>query len=394
MVFGMKMRLLAASIAVVFFYSSPTSADGVAASKLFADGNFDAAATAYAADLASTPNDTAAAMQLGAIRLYQNDLTDAEQLLKLARSGPDTARATRLLSELNRRRAELARRSTVAWLESDVPFVKSDPLPVIRAAVNGKIGTFVVDTGGTISLEPAFAAEAGIRCKAGGEGMFAGGKRAPIQVATIPSITLGSATAYDVPADIFPSHAGGLFADLHVDGVIGTTLFERFLVTIDYPKGRLVLRTRSPQVSAAFIAAQTQAGSTIVPCWLVGDHYVFAKARVNDAPPGLFIFDSGLAGGGLTATKALVNAANITIDPRQARSGIGGGGAVSFVPFVAGLVTVGDAVQHDVRGIYELDGPDFPAPFAVLGSISNEYLRHYAYTVDFNAMKIVLAPPS
>ncbi|HXM07051.1 MAG TPA: tetratricopeptide repeat protein, partial [Candidatus Acidoferrum sp.] len=175
----MKMLLLAASIAVVFFYSSPSPADGSAASKLFADGNFDAAATAYAAVLASTPNDTAAAIQLGAIRLYQNDLADAEQLLTLARSGPDKARATRLLSELNRRRAELARRSTVEGLESDVPFVKSDPLPVVRAAVNGKMGTFVVDTGGTISLEPAFAAKAGIRGKAGGEGMFAGGKRAP-----------------------------------------------------------------------------------------------------------------------------------------------------------------------------------------------------------------------
>jgi hypothetical protein len=68
---------------------------------------------------------------------------------------------------------------------------------------------------------------------------------------------------------------------------------------------------------------------------------------------------------------------------------------VKVVPFRATSVQVGDAVQRDVPGLYTPEGSLFGIfPFATQGIISHEFLKHYAYTVDFDAMKLVLQPPA
>jgi Aspartyl protease len=365
------------------------------ADALFKAGDFSPAATAYRQRLTANPSDAGAELNLGAIRLYQNDLTAAAPLLRAAASAdPQNPRAAVLLKELQRRTDEAARRTTVSGEQSIVPFVVADPLPVVRVVANGKAANLVVDTGGDVDLEPDFATRVGVTMEAGtGTGVFAGGKTAAVRSGKLHSLGLGSATAYDVPVHVLPTHAGALFAGLHVDGIVGTTFFERFLVTMDYPQKRLVLRPRSKAASQAFQAAAAQAGAAVVPCYLVGDHFVMARAQVNDAPapPGLFLFDSGLAGGGVMPTAELMKAAGITIDESRSQTGMGGGGTVQSVPFTASRVAVGSAVQHDVPGQYTPQGtPLTRFPFTVWGFISNDFLKHYAYTVDFDAMTIVL----
>ena len=301
---------------------------------------------------------------------------------------PTNTRAERLLRELQRRQSEASKRVTIAGGETSVPFIVADPLPVIYATINGKRGTFVVDTGGTVDLDSSFAQSLGLRLETAGMGTFAGGKQAPISSSSIDSITLGGATAYDVPVTVLPMPSAKMFP-MPIDGVIGTTLFERFLVTIDYPHDRLIFRSRD--ASDKFLAAAQAANSTIEPCWLVGDHFVFAQATVNDAPPGLFLFDSGLAGGGLMPSSALVSAARLQLDPAKTGTGIGGAGEISAMPFYAQTIMVGHAIQHNVAGIYTPEGTPFGIfPFQVWGAISDLFLRHYAYTVDFNAMMLVL----
>lgn len=371
--------------------TSSARAAGEPAAALFAQGDFPAAATAYEAALQTNPSDTGAQVGLAAIRLYANDLSGAEPLLRSALAAdPNNARATRLLAELQRRATEATRRTSVAGGETVVPFVTHNPLPVVRVVANGVAGNFLVDTGGDVDLEPAFAEKAGVKTQSGGTGTFAGGRQAATSSGMLRSLALGGATAGDVPVHVFPTHASALFTNLAIDGVVGTTFFERFLVTIDYPHDALVLRPRS--ASAEFQARASAEHATIVPCWLVGDHFVMARAQVNDAAPGLFLFDSGLAGGGVMPSQQLLSAAKIELDRAHAGTGIGGGGDVQSVPFVAKRVTVGSAVQTDVPGVYTPQGsPLGMFPFTVWGVISNDFLRSYAYTVDFDAMTIVLA---
>lgn len=359
--------------------------------QLFASGDFGSAAAAYAAELNENPNDEAAQLGLGAIDLYQNDLSDAQSLLEaVVTKDPTSARAAALLKELHRRQSEASKRVTIAGALAQVPFITADPLPVIYATVNGKRGTFVVDTGGTVDLDTSFAQSLGLKLEDAGQGTFAGGKHAPLSSSTVDSMTLGGATAYDMPVSVLPIPFSSIFP-MHIDGIVGTTLFERFLVTIDYLNDRLIIRPRD--ASQSFLAAQSS-NATIEPCWLVGDHFVFANASVNGTPPGLYLFDSGLAGGGLMPSSALVSVAGIVLDRSQTGTGIGGAGAVVATPFNAQSIMVGNAIQHNVRGIYTPEGTPFGIfPFTVWGAISDLYLRHYAYTVDFEAMKLVLAPP-
>ena len=360
----MKACLLGIVVAVAAAFAPPASAAPTddAAHKLFVAGDFVGAGAAYAALLQENAHDVDAEVGLGTIRLYENDLAGALPLLQAAVAAePADTRAAGLLAELKRRQAEAAKKTVVTGNESEVPFLTADPLPVIEASVNGTAGQFLVDTGARVELQPAFA------------------QRVKLQGAAASSIALGSATAYDVPVRVAARDLTGLFPNLRIDGIIGTTLFERFLATIDYPRRVLILRPDTPEVSQQFEAAATKARFSIVPCWLVGDHEVFAAAQVNEAQPGLFYFDSGLAGGGLMPSAGLVRAAGLTIDP------------VNPATFVAQKVIVGTAVQNNVVGFYDPRSDPFSVfPFEAWGIVSDLFLRHYTYTVDFNAMKIVL----
>jgi hypothetical protein len=214
-----------------------------------------------------------------------------------------------------------------------------------------------------------------------------------MQSGMLGSLSLGGATAYDVPVGVLATHAAALFPNVHIDGIVGTTYFERFLATIDYPNDRLILRPRTPQSSLDFQRSAADAGAAIVPCYLVGDHFVMAEAQVNAAPAGLFLFDSGLAGGGLMPSEALVKAAGIVLDKAAGGTGVGAGGPVEVVPFLADRVAAGTAVQRGVRGLYTPEGSPLSIfPFTVWGIVSNDFLHHYAYTVDFDAMRVVLVP--
>ncbi|HEY2476197.1 MAG TPA: aspartyl protease family protein [Candidatus Cybelea sp.] len=333
-----------------------------AGASLFANADFAAAASADEAWLQSHPGDTHAELRLAAVRLYENRVEAAEPLLLAVISKePQNTRATRLLAELNRRQEEARRHATVSGESARVPFVTSSPLPVVRAIANGRPANFLIDTGADVILEPAFAGSIGIHPYGQSIGTFAGGKHAPVRSGMLHSLSLGAATANDVPVHVLPTHVEALFPSLKIDGIVGTTYFERFLVTIDYPDNQLILRPRTPQVSAAFQTSAATAGSTIVPFYLAGDHFVFARAQVNHAHQG---------------------------------TGTGGAGAVVDIPLRADRVAVGSAVQHDVLGLYTPQGSPLDSlPFAAWGIISNDFLRNYSYTVDFDAMRIVLAPP-
>ena len=275
--------------------------------------------------------------------------------------------------------------------EAVVPFVTADPLPVVRVVANGTAANFVIDTGADVALEPSFASAIGVATAPAGMGTFAGGRQAPMQGGMLRSLAIGGAVADDVPVHVMSVPYSAFFPNPHIDGVVGTTYFERFLATIDYPNNRLILRPRSAKGSASFEAAATQSHTSVVPCYLVGDHFVMAVAQVDDAPAGLFLFDSGLAGGGLMPSQLLVESGGIALDRAHSSIGTGAAGPVQAIPFVAHEITVGTTMQRNVRGLYTPEGSPFGMfSFTVWGAISNDFLRHYAYTVDFDAMKLLL----
>lgn len=171
--------------------TSIARAQNDSATALFQRGDFSVAAAAYAAMLQSKPSDIDAQLGLASIRVFQNNLAAAKPLLQsVLASDQKNTRAARLLAEVERREAEAARHATIEGAQTFVPFVTADPLPVVRANVNGIAANLLVDTGGDVDLEPSLAAKAGVATVEAGMGNFAGGLQAPTRRGMLKSLAL------------------------------------------------------------------------------------------------------------------------------------------------------------------------------------------------------------
>jgi predicted aspartyl protease len=370
---------------------APPAAPALPGDDLFAQGRFDEALRVYEDAAKSTPTSGAALARLARARLYQGRESDAlelaQQALALAPGDP-AARATQGMAQARLRSFgpdfyQIANPASTG----SAAFVITDPLPVVNVVIGGREATFLIDTGGPdIMLRRPLAEALGLPISEGGIGVFAGGRQARVERTVVPEIEIGGIRIRNVPAGINPSANGLKLPGVEIDGVIGTGLLMHFLSTIDYCAGKLTLAPRD--TSPAFEARAAAGGANVVPFWLVGDHFVFARGKVNQAE-GLFLIDTGLAGGGIVAPKATLDAAGITIDESKPMTGQGGGGPVQFVPFRASA-TLGSLTRDDVPGVYTLGGGDPLAafPFRSSGAISHSFFRQSRLTLDFETMKL------
>lgn len=365
----------------------PASGPGDALSSA---GDFPAAAQAYEARLKATPNDAGALAGLARVRLYENKLDEAialaQQALAVEPANP-VARAS--LGVAQQRKASFGPdryQFTAPAGEEIIPFVVTDPLPVVRVIVGGRPVNFLIDTGGPdIVVSPDLVQALGLQVQEAGQGIFAGGQRAAVQRTLVPEFQIGRVKIANVPAGVMRQALP--IPGVKIDGVLGTGLLMHFLSTLDYCQGRLVLRPRT--ASAEFEQAAARGGANVVPMWLAGDHFIFARARLTHGGDGMFLIDTGLAGGGISAPKATLDEAGVVLDPAAARTGIGGGGPVTFIPFRAGA-TIGSLTVEDIPGAHTPGGdPTSVFPFKVKGLLSHMMFRQSRLSFDFDAMRLV-----
>ncbi len=365
---------------------SPPSPGDVA----FHSGNFDAALAAYAHAVSVDPKDVDAEIGLGTVELYLNRLADAKRDLTAALAiDPSNAIAKRRLAAIAQREGTPG--AFVVDMhglrEVDVPFISLDPLPTIHVTVNGHPLTLFLDTGApSIGLSPEAAKAVGATVVPAGQGVFAGGKMGGVSTTTLDRVEVGGITVSSMPADVIDGmSAPG--AD-HIDGAIGTEFLDKFLSTIDYRRKLLVLRPATD--SPSFEAAAQARGANLLPMWLVGDHFIFARGRVNDGPDSLFNIDTGGGGIGVQLTKSALDASHVTPDAAHAQSFTGGGGDAHALPFSA-TVVMGSRSKANVPGLYFDQGDQFGIfPFAVAGTITHDYFLGGALTFDFAAMRILV----
>ncbi|WP_420632207.1 aspartyl protease family protein [Candidatus Leptofilum sp.] len=376
-------------------------------------GHFADAAAIYQRLVQQNPLLVEGFTHLGKLALWQNQFAEAEQWLQQATSlEPEAMEPKKLLAELYYRQdqfakaapyfREIGREAQANKLASfgaerpyrvagstdtiQLPFLQTDPLPLLTAQLNGQPANLLLDTGASeLIIDPAMAKQVDVT-KFGAEGAtFAGGKQANYEHGRLDSITLGDWTIHNVPVHLldmarFTAVTGGV----PVHGIIGTVLFYHFLATIAYPQNQLILRRPSAQVDTT---------DTIrVPFWLVGDHLMVAWGTVNQSDPMLMLVDTGLAGGGFLCPQSTLEAGKIQLPQNESFTGEGGGGQVTAVPFNVEQLTLGDAAAQNVVGIY---GPFPPSledglGFRMGGLISHGFFRNFALTFDFNTMKLYL----
>jgi len=380
-------------------------------------GRFTEAEEIATAVLDRDPTHFRAALLRGRVALLGNRLTEATQWAEQAREIRPTHNQPReMLAEISYRQDNFAaaakrfeaagrevRAAQLASFEDrrpysssgtagrvELPFVQTDPLPVVRIRVNGsEPAAFILDTGGAeVIVDTEWAASIGIESVGSDTGTFAGGRKAAYGRGRADSLTLGDLELRDVPVQILDTAPFSAVAPgEEIRGVLGTVLFYHFRTTIDYPGGRLVLEPR-----AATPADSRDAALARVPFLLAGDHYLLANGSVNDDESSLFLVDTGLAGLGFTCPQSTLDKAGVELMQTAAGKGVGGGGPVQIVPFILESLSLGDLRREQIPGVF---GP-FPPTlehnkgFRIGGLISHGFFRPYAITFDFDSMELVI----
>ncbi|MBV8516240.1 MAG: aspartyl protease family protein [Acidobacteria bacterium] len=414
------MLIRTANVAATLFVAAVAAASPLLerADAKFRDGDLDAAQKLYAA---SSPATTAAAATgLGNIAFLRGDLDEAVRWLKSAnRLAPDDKRAAKLLAQAFYRRNDFAHAAPLyraigldamaKKLESfhgpapyrisgaadvvHLSWLQSDPLPVIRARVNGKVDVnLLIDTGGAeLLLDPTIGASAGATTFGENKGTFAGGKQSSVQQARVDSVALGGFTIHNVPLQLldtrrFAAAAGG---NLRIDGVLGTVLLAQFIPTLDYRRGELVLRRRTrAQRHATDRAASV---GTTLPILFAGDHLILTRGSAGAARPMLFLVDTGLAGGGFLAPDSTLKEAGLVPDGAQVE-GVGGGGKLTVTPFTVPDVSLGSIHVKNVAAFAGAFPPSLETSETIRigGLVSHDFFRNFAVTFDFDRMRMIV----
>ncbi|MCU7934843.1 MAG: aspartyl protease family protein [Candidatus Thiodiazotropha sp. (ex Dulcina madagascariensis)] len=286
---------------------------------------------------------------------------------------------------------------------TDIDFVILDPLPVVKARINGSEPVnFVIDTGGDdVFIDKDFAREInvdGVGKVPVASGVFAGNKGA-MCFAKIDALDVGDMRINNIPAtitDLQPIESL-VFDGMPVKGIIGTRFLMHFLPTIDYKNKKLVLRRATDGNRKRFFDCLSSTICESIPFYLVHSHLMFAQGSFNGKNKGLYLIDTGLADAGFLSSQTVLKKSGVAMDWSKPFTGAGIGGSVKGIHVNIDEVALGrgghKVISKNVKGVVlekDLSLFDETLGFIVNGLISHQFFRDYALTLDFKGMLLIL----
>lgn len=249
----------------------------------------DAARTSLEKAINTMPDATEAKVLLAETLYRQDDFSGAAKVLRSAPASVSLptidSYSTLIVGKLESFGTSQPNAVIAPGERTVLKFIKTDPLPIVHVKVNGKDAIFFIDTGGAEAIiDTQFAKQLKIPQYAATPGLFAGGQGSAVGSGKIEALTLGEWAVKNVPVQIIDTRAFSTAFGVQIDGCIGTVVLARFLSTLDYKNGQLILQPKS-----ASLPKKRSAGSVIVPFWLTGDHVIVAFGAVNRLPPSLFL---------------------------------------------------------------------------------------------------------
>jgi hypothetical protein len=291
---------------------------GVALMRL---GRTDEAARMFRRVLELHAGDDAAEAGLGKFALFDNRLDEAESLLASAGDELETLRdlyATRLrrgdwtgAAKLTESVNDIGRDPLLEKLAEEPPFqisgdanarmfwVRSYPVPLVKAKLNGQVVLMAVDTGASdLLLDPMWVSRARVTTLPGQTLTFWCGTRFAVKNALAQRLDLNGIVVQRVPAGIVSLRKWSIEANPHgevVAGVIGLNLLRRFTATLDYRKHWLEL--------APLSAIGTVAGpeASRVPFQLWGESELMVRGTVGSSRKLAMVVQTGVPGCGFAA---------------------------------------------------------------------------------------------
>jgi hypothetical protein len=179
-----------------------------------------------------------------------------------------------------------------------VPFIVTDPLPVIAVEINGKQIFVFLDTGAEILyLDESLASTLGIKSISRQIEPYAGGKTVEVGYARADSLQINDITIKSIPVKLGPvQRFSEMFPNnLKISGILGTGILQQFLSTIDYPEGQLILRPRNEGSRSSLKTEFPQFKTIELPFVLGMTHFMLVKGTINGKDSLNLFLDSGLA---------------------------------------------------------------------------------------------------
>ena len=264
---------------------------------------------------------------------------------------------------------------------------------LIKARVNDSEPlTFLLDSGGGSGLVLYYKAAEALKLKGAGRGNGGGAGESTFETTSIKgaSLRLSGITMNNQTFVVFPPEQTGETGGRAVDGLIGYSLFSRYVVEIDYQSK--VVNLYEPAVY------QYTGGGESIPIEILSK-VPFARVQIPLAGrkplEGRFLVDSGAGRFVLILNTPLVAANNLLAVPEKTLTEPGARGVGGEVKLIAGRwsslqlghFTLTDPVIHfaqDRKGTFA--SPDFN------GVIGGELLRRFKVIFDYAHKRMILEP--
>jgi hypothetical protein len=282
----------------------------------------------------------------------------------------------------------------------EIPFLVSDPLPVIPVEFQGRKIYVIIDTGGeAFYLDWEVADALGIRpVEKVKDAGFAGGKETEVGFAKADSLKIGGVTLKSIPVMLTSvKRASDVLTNgkYPISGILSTGELRQFLSTVDYPNGKLVLRPKTEEGRISLERDLEGKKVTKVPFALGAMHFMVVKAIANGKNPLNLFVDSGLADpeASVAFPRQTLNYLGIPIPETEIlpeNLGGPGGGDFPVGRFEIDALEIGELVQEDVKGVYGVFPPSvyWESEFIIDGIVSHNFLKRYSWTIDFSRMEM------
>jgi membrane-associated protease RseP (regulator of RpoE activity) len=257
----------------------------------------------------------------------------------------------------------------------------------VSGAVKGTAGLwFAPDTGAARSvLDAEVGGRLGIEARERGEVGGAGGM-VETRVARDVAISLPGAPLGALTLDVFPLRPISSRVGVPIALVLGYELFSRFVVELDYERGRM--RLYEPA------AYEPPVGAVSVPIDLVYNHpYVRASVRSRGGATveGRYVIDLGSAQNVIFTPRSVEKFRLLEGTPTLRGEGAGIGGRVAMHTGRVSTVTVGPFTARDLVAIMPLGGVMADAEDAV-GNLGGGFLRRFHVVFDYTRRRMLLTP--
>lgn len=268
-------------------------------------------------------------------------------------------------------------------------FELADNIPIVEVWINGKGPfDFAVDSGATwMVLSPQLANQLSLR-PTGFRNVSGGGPksmRAPS--VTLDSLRVGRLAVKQMEAYVVPLPPA-LFSPprrkRHIVGLLGETLFHRYVTVIDYETSELAFFDRATYAPPQHAVA--------LPMTLVFGGVVPAVTVSVDAQSGVFVLDTG-SGAWPIATATFAKAA---LDQRypagKSEEAQGAGGSYSLRTICVTRFALGEQAFARVPMYVETSTLGLSSEGDFQGNLGYQVLRHFAVTLDFDNATVYLTP--